>query len=321
MSVFAGFDTSNYTTSAAVYNDSTGEMRSVKRLLDVPEGELGLRQSDALFSHVQRLPEITAGLGLPAGEVTAVCASTRPRAVEGSYMPCFHAGETVGRVLASFLDVPFYACSHQQGHLAAAAWSAGRLDLLEREFYAFHLSGGTTELLYVRPGKDGLPDCECVGGSADISAGQAIDRCGVMLGLGFPAGAALDRLAGEGKPSGSFLSRQRGLHFSLSGLENKFREQYAAGERPEEIARFVIDSVVRAVFTCIEEAEQLHPGLPLLLMGGVASNRRLRAEAVRRFSAVIAPPEYSSDNAAGTALLAARLWRRETGAAKEGSRP
>lgn len=315
MSVFVGFDTSNYTTSAAVYDSATGELRSSRRLLEVPAGELGLRQSDALFSHVQRLPEIVDGLGAPTGEITAVCASTRPRAVEGSYMPCFLAGETIGRVLSSFLGVPFYRCSHQQGHLMAAAWSAGRSDLLERDFYAFHLSGGTTELLYVTPGKDGLPACEKIGGSTDISAGQAIDRCGVLLGLGFPAGAALDRLAQEAPPVKGFLSKQHGLQFSLSGLENKFAAMKAEGVPDAEIARFTLESVTRAVLDCVAEARKLHPGLPLLLMGGVASNSMLRAAAVQRFSAVIAPPEYSADNAAGVALLAERLHRRAEGGA------
>ena len=309
MSCFVGFDTSNYTTSAAVYDAGTGELRSSRRLLDVPQGELGLRQSDALFSHVQRLPEIVAGLGR-VDDVAAVCASVRPRAVEGSYMPCFYAGETTGKVLASFLNVPFYECSHQQGHLAAAAWSAGRSDLLDREFLAFHLSGGTTELLHVHPGSNGLPVCECIGGSTDISAGQAIDRCGVMLGLSFPAGAALDVLAKDAPPVKGFLSRQRGLHFSLSGLENKFEELWSAGKEPAEIARFTLESVTRAVLVCVEEAEKQYPGLPLLLMGGVASNSILRAAAVRRFSAIIAPPEYSSDNAAGVAIIAARLYAR-----------
>ena len=190
-----GFDTSNYTTSVAAYDGLHGE--NVSRLLPVKTGELGLRQSEALFSHVKRLPELSDRLFAPLdpSQIRAVGVSTRPRAVEGSYMPCFLAGESQARVLASALHVPVYAFSHQQGHIAAVLWSAGRLDLLGAEFLAWHLSGGTTELLLVRTTREGEIACERIGGTTDISAGQLIDRTGQLLGLDFPAGKALDELA------------------------------------------------------------------------------------------------------------------------------
>lgn len=124
--VCIGFDTSNYTTSAAWFDGQTGENQG--KLLTVPEGALGLRQSEALFQHVKRLHQMTQALcaqSLPGG-IAAVGASTRPREVEGSYMPCFLVGEGQAKTLAAVLGVPFYSCSHQQGHIAAAAWSAGR---------------------------------------------------------------------------------------------------------------------------------------------------------------------------------------------------
>ena len=190
-----GFDTSNYTTSVAAYDGLHGE--NVSRLLPVKTGELGLRQSEALFSHVKRLPELSDRLFAPLdpSQIRAVGVSTRPRAVEGSYMPCFLAGESQARVLASALHVPVYAFSHQQGHIAAVLWSAGRLDLLGADFLAWHLSGGTTELLLVRTTREGEIACERIGGTTDISAGQLIDRTGQLLGLDFPAGKALDELA------------------------------------------------------------------------------------------------------------------------------
>ena len=172
-----GLDTSNYTTSAALFDGTSGE--NIGRLLDVRPGELGLRQSDALFQHVKRLPELLERLLKGRTEIQAVGASTRPRAVEGSYMPCFLAGESQGRGIASALDVPFYTHSHQQGHLAAAAWSAGRLDLLDVPFLAWHLSGGTTELLLVRPEGTSVA-AEIIGGTSDLSAGQ------LMAALGKP---------------------------------------------------------------------------------------------------------------------------------------
>ena len=177
MGAVLGLDTSNYTTSAAWFDGEKGD--NAGKLLEVPQGQLGLRQSDALFQHVKRLPGIVTSLketGLPH-TLEALGASTQPREVEGSYMPCFLAGESQARVMASALDLPFYPCSHQQGHIAAAAWSAGRMDLLDQPHLVWHLSGGTTELLHVVP--DGvLVRAQCIGGTSDISAGQLIGYVG-----------------------------------------------------------------------------------------------------------------------------------------------
>ena len=217
-----GLDTSNYTTSAAVFDGADG--CNAGRLLAVRPGELGLRQSDALFQHVKQLPallEELEGRGL-LRDLKAVGASTRPRAVEGSYMPCFLAGESQGRALAAALGVPFFACSHQQGHLAAAAWSAGRTDLLDGPFLAWHLSGGTTELLLVRPQGTNVA-AEKLGGTSDISAGQLIDRTGVLLGLQFPAGKALDELYPQADACMEYRVKLKDLTFSLSGMENQVK--------------------------------------------------------------------------------------------------
>ena len=198
MAVALGLDTSNYTTSAAWFDGTAGD--NAGKLLEVPQGSLGLRQSEALFQHVKRLPEILTALretGL-SDDLSALGASTRPREVEGSYMPCFLAGESQARGMATVLGLPFYPCSHQQGHIAAAAWSAGRMDLLDQPHLVWHLSGGTTELLYAQP--EGVSvRAECIGGTSDISAGQLIDRTGKRLGLAFPAGKAVDQLSLQAK--------------------------------------------------------------------------------------------------------------------------
>lgn len=302
-----GIDTSNYTTSAAVFDGETG--CNAGRLLEVPAGGLGLRQSDALFQHVKRLPEQFAELQRSGwlNGLSAVAASTRPRAVEGSYMPCFLAGESQGRVLADALGVPFCAVSHQQGHLAAAAWSAGRMELLDRPMLAWHLSGGTTELLYVEPeGKN--VRAERIGGTSDISAGQLIDRTGVLLGLPFPAGRALDALAAESEPVPAFPVKLNGLAFSLSGMENKVRAMAEQGRVPAEIARFALETVVSVVRRATDAARRQYPGIPVLFSGGVSSNRLLRTE---MSDALFAEPRYSTDNAMGAAILAWRSLEQE----------
>ena len=306
-----GLDTSNYTTSAAVYDGEEG--RNQGRLLEVRPGELGLRQSDALFQHVKHLPEVVEALlgeeGL--GTVQAVGASTRPRAVEGSYMPCFLAGASQGQVLSQVLGVPFYAFSHQQGHLAAAAWSAGRLDLLDRPFLAWHLSGGTTELLRVEPGEDGVAvRAEILGGTSDISAGQLIDRTGVLLGLPFPAGKGVEKLSRQAQKREYYKVKVNGLTFSLSGMENKVRQMVKRGEEPAEIAWFAQETVCRVVQACTKAAMEVYPGLPVLCSGGVASNGRLKELLRQNCGALFAQPQFSTDNAMGTAILTWRALER-----------
>lgn len=305
-----GLDTSNYTTSAAVFDGREGY--GERQLLQVRPGELGLRQSDALFQHVKGLPGLIRRLAQAGrlGGLAAVGASTTPRRVEGSYMPCFLAGSSQGQVLADTLGVPFYAHSHQEGHLAAAAWSAGRLELLDGPFLAWHLSGGTTELLLVRP--EGTHwKCEILGGSSDISAGQLIDRTGVMLGLQFPAGRALDELYPQADACVEYRVKLNGMTFSLSGMENKMKALAQAGERPANIARAALDLIINVVLRATQEAQKQYPGLSVLCSGGVAANRQLRAALETACGACFAQPQYATDNAMGAALLTRRALERE----------
>ena len=144
-----GLDTSNYTTSAAFFGD--GEMDSRGMILPVKEGEIGLRQSDAVFHHTRQLPEVLSMLGDKISEAKVIGVSERPRDAKDSYMPCFLVGIGAAQMLAQALGVPLRRFSHQQGHIAAALYSAQRLDLLHERFLAFHMSGGTTEAVLVEP--------------------------------------------------------------------------------------------------------------------------------------------------------------------------
>ena len=305
MALCVGFDTSNYTTSAAWWDGREG--RNESRILDVPQGALGLRQSDALFLHVRRLPEVVARLLTDRDDLhqaKVVAASSRPRAAEDSYMPCFLAGVCEAKTLASVLGAEYMEFSHQQGHLAAAAWSAGREDLLDQPLLAWHLSGGTTELLLVQP-KNGVPYAEKIGGTTDISAGQLLDRTGVLLGLPFPAGKYVDELYYRADSTSSFRVKVNELYFSLSGVENKVKSLREMGETEANIARFAVDTVVGAVYRVTNAAKKMYPGLPVLCSGGVASNSVLRSVLQ---DTVFALPEYSRDNAMGIAVLARRVW-------------
>ena len=297
-----GFDTSNYTTSVAVFDGEKGH--NVSRLLDVEQGSLGLRQSDALFAHVKRLPELTDRLFSDIGRVKidAIGVSTRPRPVEGSYMPCFLAGESQARVLGATLGVPVYAFAHQQMHVASSLFSSERMDLMEKPHLAWHLSGGTTELLRITP--DGCSvHCEKIGGTTDISAGQLIDRTGKLLGLPFPSGKAVDALSQTAQGRETFRVKVKDMQFSLSGVQNKV-EQFHRGDAAETAA-YALRCVIGAIVEASKQALKCYPDHEIVFAGGVASNSLLREEC-RTLPAVFCPAQFATDNALGTAVLA---WR------------
>ena len=299
-----GFDTSNYTTSIAFFDGTDGV--NCSRLLPVKPGELGLRQSDAVFSHTKSLPELSGRLfsHVKSNEIGAIAVSTRPRAVEGSYMPCFMVGYSHAKMLADSCGVPLFEVSHQQGHVAACLWSAGRLDLMDNPHLAWHLSGGTTELLLVEPDGKNVK-CTRIGGTTDISAGQLIDRTGVMLDLPFPAGKHVDALSKEASNTDVFKVKCTGLEFSLSGVQNKV-QQYAQSNAPAETAAYALRCVCNAVLAATKNAQKAYPGLEVVFSGGVASNSMLR-QVMEPMGAVFSQPQFSTDNAMGVAVLANRL--------------
>ena len=299
-----GFDTSNYTTSIACFDGKDGV--NCSKLLPVKQGELGLRQSDAVFQHIKSLPELSGRLfsHVDIHTVTAVGVSTRPRAVEGSYMPCFMVGFTHAKMLSDALRVPLVEVSHQQGHVAASLWSAGRMDLMDNPHLAWHLSGGTTELLLVEPDGKNVR-CTKIGGTTDISAGQLIDRTGQLLELPFPSGKHLDALSTQAKGREVFKVKCPGLEFSMSGVQNKVQQFHAKNVDAAETAAYALRCVANAVYQASKNALDAYPGLEIVFSGGVASNSMLR-EVLKPLNPVFAQPQYSTDNAMGVAILASR---------------
>ena len=300
-----GFDTSNYTTSIAWFDGKDGV--NCSKLLPVKAGELGLRQSDAVFHHTKSLPELSGRLfsNIEPGGITAIGVSTRPRAVDGSYMPCFMVGYSHAKLLADAYGVPLLECSHQQGHVAASLWSAGRLNLMDIPHLAWHLSGGTTELLLVEPeGKN--VKCTKIGGTTDISAGQLIDRTGQLLGQPFPAGKHIDALSKAAVNRDLFKVKCPGMEFSLSGVQNKVNAYYDNCQDSVETAGYALRCVCHAVYIATKNAMAAYPGLPVVFSGGVASNGMLR-EKIAPLNPVFAKPEFSTDNAMGVAVLAHRM--------------
>ena len=300
-----GFDTSNYTTSIAYFDGRDG--LNCSRLLPVKQGELGLRQSDAVFHHTKGLPELSGRLfsNVDVGGITAVGVSTRPRAVDGSYMPCFMVGFSHAKLLADFLHVPLIECSHQQGHVAASLWSAGHLELMDQPHLAWHLSGGTTELLLVEPeGKN--VKCSRIGGTTDISAGQLIDRTGQLLNLPFPSGKHLDVLSSQAQGREVFRVKCPGMEFSLSGVQNKVQQFHEKNGEPAETAAFALRCVSNAVYQATANALKVYPDLKVVFSGGVASNSMLRKQ-MQHLNPIFSEPQFSTDNAMGVAVLTYRM--------------
>ncbi|MCR5208114.1 MAG: peptidase M22 [Eubacterium sp.] len=298
--MYLGIDTSNYTTSCALFDGETVIQK--KRMLTVREGERGLRQSEALFQHTVNMPALLSEL--PEAEITAVGVSTRPRSVEGSYMPCFLAGKNSAVAAAYSAGAALYETSHQTGHIIAALWSAKRLDLIHEKHIAFHLSGGTTEALLVTPDKENVIDAEIVSSSLDLKAGQAIDRTGVMLGLRFPCGKELDSLSLNSEAEYKYKPSMKESDCSLSGVENKARKMLENNESAGDIAKFVLTCVAETVCAMLEGIIKEYGSLPVIFSGGVSSNTLLRNKVKSKFNAYFAEPDFSLDNAAGCAIYA-----------------
>ena len=303
---FIGIDTSNYTTSAAICTKDGEIVANLKAPLPVKAGECGLRQSDAVFAHVKNLPTIMQTL---AGEVqgmkpVAIGVSATPRPQEGSYMPCFLSGIAAAESFATAASIPLLRFSHQEGHIMAATYSAGATHLLNSErFAAFHVSGGTTEVLLATPHARGF-DIELFAATADINAGQAIDRIGVMLGLQFPCGKELEKLAekNEKKVPKSRISVKDG-YCNLSGLENMATKLWQESGDAALVAAFTQQFIADTLIAMTKELDARIPSLSIVYAGGVMSNRYLQSRLSERENTYFAEPQFSADNAAGIALL------------------
>ena len=303
---FLGFDTSNYTTSCAVFSSDNNSVVQSKKLLPVKSGELGLRQSDAVFHHVKQLPGILRGLfGVSKDKsFSAIGVSTKPRSNADSYMPCFLCGKAVAESAALSASIPVYETSHQVGHVLAALYSANALDWVEKPFYAYHVSGGTTDLLLCSPNSENIIDIERIGGTDDLNAGQAIDRLGVALKFDFPCGKALEKSALKSKKVYNPKVSVKGMSCSLSGVQNKCEKMIVDGESPCDIARFCLDFIGKTVLLNAKNAIDQND-YPIVFVGGVMSNSIIRKMITDEIANCrFAEPEFSCDNAVGCAIFA-----------------
>lgn len=301
-----GIDTSNYATSLAVFDTEAGEVVcDAKKFLPVRPGQLGLRQSDAVFHHTAALPQMLEELSQKTNltAVEAVGVSARPRPVEKSYMPCFLAGVNAATAFSLARGIPLVKLTHQEGHIAAALFAASGSELFDRPVLVFHISGGTTDLLYC----DGARPQFCLGTSGDLYAGQAVDRLGVRLGYAFPAGAEVSRLAsGCQEPIRPKVS-VRGMTCSFSGLENQCEKLLNEGKSPEYVCKYCLLCVAETLRRMANTVREQYPDLTVVFAGGVMSSEIVRDYILARMSNVrFVPGKFASDNAIGISILAAK---------------
>lgn len=307
--VIIGIDTSNYTTSCAVCSLDGAILENYKKLLPVKEGENGLRQSDAVFAHVKNFQKISSIIKEKHADydISAIGYSAYPRDVAGSYMPCFLVGQAVAEMISALYLIPSYQFSHQSGHIAAALYSA-KLEPNEM-FIAFHVSGGTTEIVLAEPNENGF-SVQLLGGSVDLHAGQAIDRIGVKMGLQFPCGKEIERLALENKavaPPAKVCVK--GFECNLSGLENLALKLLHETDNVRLVSSYVLSFIAKTLAALTNNIREKFGNIKILYAGGVMSNQIIKEHLSSTFENIyFAAPEFSTDNACGTALLARKKY-------------
>ncbi len=312
MALVLGIDTSNYTTSAAIFDTESNTVEQAKKLLPVKSGDCGIRQSDAVFHHTKQLSDVISSLNFEGRKIDAVAVSSTPRECEGSYMPCFLAGVSVAKSISAVNNIPLYTFSHQQGHIAAAAFGSEHTELLNSPFIAFHVSGGTTEALLVKPWEGSFIKAELIAETTDLNAGQLVDRIGVMLGLDFPCGIELEGLANTYSGSIKLKPSLKGSNCCLSGFQNKITKLYEETNDKAYVSAYTLKAISETLISMANSLIAQYGNLPLLFAGGVMSNKIIRSDVLKHFNAFFAPPQFSADNAVGVAYLGAKKFLSES---------
>lgn len=311
---YLGIDTSNYKTSVAIIDNRNNTVFNKSEFLDVKQGERGLRQSTAFFLHSNRLPEYLdeAFRIVEPSEIKAIGVSTRPRRVEGSYMPCFLAGYNAAREISSALEKPVFEFSHQEGHAASV------INDNENKFIMFHLSGGTTEFLFGERDSQGY-NLKIEGGTEDISIGQLLDRLGVSMGLHFPSGKYLDEIAFSKEYDKTLISRIKyeNYKFNLSGLETKLIRLSEDNSLTDTVVSTLFYRLAELLYSASLQLSEEFGISNVYFVGGVSSSKTIRRHICdfqrinsenntdnQKLKIIFGEPELSGDNAIGIARLA-----------------
>lgn len=308
---YLGIDTSCYTTSVAVIGEDGSLLSEARQILSVKPGRCGLQQSEMVFQHTRNLPLLMEkALQSDDIEICGVGVSGCPRPIADSYMPAFLAGVSAAKSIAAVSKIPLYTISHQENHMEAGMWSAGGPEA--ERFLMLHASGGTTDMLLAQKKADGRYQLEQIGGSMDLHAGQFIDRVGVALGLQFPTGPELEKLAETADYMTELPVSVRKLQVSLSGPATAALRKLQAGEDKAALALGVEYALAETFARMLRNGAAAYDAADVLLVGGVASNKFIRAhveEKLQKRNIRLWVPEarFSCDNASGCAAYARRM--------------
>lgn len=296
-----GIDTSAYTTSISLINALNEVILDERIVLDVKKGNLGLRQQEALFQHMNNLPKLIDKIEKDKlGLIEEISVSGMPRNIEGSYMPVFLAGLNTGKIISNMLDVSLNIYSHQQGHIAS-----GILDnnvLKNKKIIALHISGGTTEALLVNK----ITDIKLIATTLDISFGKLIDRIGVLLDQDFPAGKHVDKLSENGKviDKNVPIHINKDLNLNISGMENYYSNMYKKSHNANDVSKTLLYGILKSLEKWISLLSKKYETYNVLITGGVGSNTYIRENlSIDNINIYFAQKKYCTDNAVGTAYI------------------
>lgn len=313
-----GIDTSAYTTSIAVVDQDTGDILiNLRKVLAVPLGQKGLRQQEAVFQHIKNFEELYSSIDIDLKNISIVSVSSRPRRIQGSYMPVFTVGQNYGKVIAKTLNCSYLEYSHQENHISASL--IDHYKEVASDILAIHISGGTTEFLRAEKSNKGYIT-EIVGGSKDITFGQLIDRIGTYMAFSFPCGLHMEEFIKGYKNFDKikYPTISKSPYINLSGMENFYNNLIDKNKyKKESIIYSLFEYVAHCIINVIYFLEKDLYFNTISITGGVAANSIIRDIITSKFSEkykMIFPSiEYSSDNAVGLAYLPIiDRWYNET---------
>ncbi|MEJ8553689.1 O-sialoglycoprotein endopeptidase [Tepidibacter sp. Z1-5] len=312
--IILGIDTSCYTTSIAAINLDKEIIINKKKMLKVKHGNRGLRQSDAFFQHTNNLGDMFGDLksSIKDYDIVGVCVSSRPRSIEGSYMPVFSCGYKFAKTISAILNSKLYETSHQECHIEAAFYDT---NMDKDRFLCIHMSGGTTEILLVNRNLDGY-DIEIVGATKDISAGQLIDRVGVKLGYEFPCGKYLDQNALKCDADVQYLKlSSREGYINFSGVENQIFSMIDDYSK-EYISKVTLNSILDSIYKSVLYLSDKYNIKDVLFVGGVSSSEYISSNMINKLNnykinAFFTKPSFAKDNAIGTGIIGVNRFLSE----------
>ena len=310
--IVIGIDTSCYTTSIAAISLNKDIILSEKIMLKVDKDSKGLRQSEGVFQHISNIGILSENISekLKNYNIVGVCASEKPRPIDGSYMPVFTVGLNAGKLISATHNCPFFETTHQENHIKSSL--LGKNLLNENRFLAVHMSGGTTEIVLVNKNEYNDYEFEIIGGTKDISFGQLIDRLGVKFSYNFPCGKYIDEnaLKSDIKIENGLKTSVKDGYMNLSGLENQLNKIMENDDNIDKyyLSKLLMDTIVRCMLKSLKYLCEKYEAYEVVFAGGVSASKYISKNLTQKLKkynvkAYFTESHLATDNAVGCALI------------------